>query len=272
MTLEVRQVGYRPGGTFRLHQIDFDVAAGQLVGILGPNGAGKSTLLSCIAQVPANMEGDIRWNSTLLKGYPISELAKARSVFTQKVEVSTDFSGEDIVMMGRYPHFRSRASYADQAHAGDAMMATETTHLARRSIRSMSGGEQQRVHLARASAQVWEGLEDATTPKLLLLDEPLNNLDIRHQHAILQFAREFSEAGNVVLMVMHDLNLAAMYAHRILMLCDGEQMAFGEPHHVLNETLLEHCYRCPVSVQAHPFHACPVVFFRNPASTLRKGT
>lgn len=261
--LDVRNLSLQTKGGFRLQNLSFEVGTGQMVGILGPNGAGKSTLLAALAQPGPEVEGQIRWNAFSLKEYPLQQLARERAMFTQKTEVSADFTAEQIVLMGRYPHGKGLASPDDHRIADAAMLATETLPFAHRSVRALSGGEQQRIHLARASAQVWEGLENEAQPKLLLLDEPLNNLDIRHQHAALQFARDFAEAGNVVLMVMHDLNLAAMYAHRILMLCEGAQMAYGDPASVLNETLLEHCYRCPVSVQTHPFHACPVVFFRN---------
>lgn len=233
---------------------------GQLLGILGPNGAGKSTLVKLLSGENRISTGRIWWCGKALDNYNGSELARERAVLTQHTQMSYDFPVEAVVMMGRYPHFQYHPEKDDRAAAQAAMRHTGIAHLAQRYYLTLSGGERQRVQMARVLAQVWPE-EHRHQPKLLLLDEPLNNLDIRYQHEIMEIVREFVQHGHVAIAVLHDLNLASMYADQLLLLHEGRKMRAGAPEDVLDESLLEQCYEFPVSVQSHPFRSCPYVFF-----------
>lgn len=157
--------------------------------------------------------------------------------------------------MGRTPHIRGAETQNDYDIVTEAMHLTLTSHLANRIYTTLSGGEKQRVQLARVLAQIWE--ED--TQRYLLLDEPTNNLDLSHQHRTLSLGREFAGQNVGVLTVLHDLNLAAQYADRILVMQNGQIVAEGTPHAVLTPAVIEQTFNLPAIVQEHPYHDCPLV-------------
>ncbi len=260
MMLQAEHITYRVRQKPILKALDLIADAGELLGVLGPNGAGKSTLLQLLSGESRLSGGRVWWGKYPLNAFKGPELAKERAVLTQHTAMSYDFPVEEVVKMGRYPHFQYQPGEADWSAIREAMQQTGVTHLAKRYYLTLSGGEQQRVQMARVLAQVWTG-QYAAQPKLLLLDEPLNNLDVRHQHEIMEVVRTFTGQGHVAIAVLHDLNLAAMYADRLLMLNEGQKMALGKPDEVLQEALLAECYQFPVMVQSHPFKACPQVFF-----------
>ncbi|GAA3031131.1 heme ABC transporter ATP-binding protein [Streptomyces lactacystinicus] len=220
------------------------VAAGEVVALLGPNGAGKSTLLSVLA-------GDLRPDSggVTLRGRPPSdydaaELALHRALLPQSAALSFPFPADEVVRMGRAPWAGTSAAVAE------AMAATESTAFAGRPFTALSGGERARVALARVLAQ--------RTP-LLLLDEPTAALDLRHQELVLRVARARAAAGDGVVVVLHDLSLAAAYADRVVLLTDGATVADGPVAEVLRAPLLSEVYGHPVEVLAHPRTGVPLV-------------
>lgn len=253
--LSIKQLSYQIKGKRLLSEVDVQAAPGELVAVLGPNGAGKSSLLRLISGEWPIQQGEIRWlggDLTRLRG---DDLARIRAVLTQKIHMSQAFPAREVVLMGRYPHFKQQPSAEDWAIVDECMDRTESWDFVERNYQTLSGGEQQRVQLARAMAQVAQ----AGGPFLLLLDEPLNNLDLRHQHALMQEAQRFARQGHVVLLVMHDLNLAARFADQILLLKEGRPQAFGSPAQVLTEAHLSHTYDFPMQVMAHPTQGFPVV-------------
>ena len=212
--VEARGVSYRIGGRALVDEIDLTIAGGELVAIVGPNGAGKSTLCSILA-------GDVRPSagSVHLHGRPAlecstAELARIRAVLPQQSATTFPFPVREIVMMGRNPHLgRFRGpNDTDRARVEQALVDTDTAHLALRSITTLSGGERTRVALARVLAQ------DAP---VLLLDEPTTALDIRHQHDVLRICRALADAGTAVAVVLHELGLAAAWSDRIAVLRDA---------------------------------------------------
>ena len=253
--LVTKELSYQIKGKWLLSGVTLRTEPGELLAVLGPNGAGKSTLIRLISGEWPTQQGEIRWLGDDLTRLRTDELARLRAVLTQKVHMSHAFPAREVVLMGRYPHFKRQPSAEDWAMVDACMDRTETWDFADRNYQTLSGGEQQRVQLARALAQV----SQAGGPFLLLLDEPLNNLDIRHQHALMQEAQRFARQGHVVLLVMHDLNLAARFADRILLLKAGRQQALGPPHQVLTEAHLTHTYDFPMQVMAHPTQGFPVV-------------
>lgn len=253
--LSIKQLSYQIKGQALLQGVNLEARPGELLAVLGPNGAGKSTLMRLISGEWPVQRGEICWLGADLSRYPGAELARWRAVLTQKVHMSHAFPAQEVVLMGRYPHFKRQPGPQDWAAVEACMDRTETTGFAARNYQTLSGGEQQRVQLARALAQVAQ----AGGPFLLLLDEPLNNLDIRHQHALMQEAQRFARQGHVVLLVMHDLNLAARFSDRILLLKQGKAQAFGSPQQVLTEGHLTDTYDFPMHVMAHPTQGFPVV-------------
>lgn len=241
-----------------LHDVSFGVKPGELVVVLGPNGAGKSTLLRLLAGDLPVQEGKIRWNDRPMNGHDPKELARSRAVLGQQNAVGLAFTVEEVVRMGRYPYYGKVPSRQDDQAVDRALLAAHLDLLRPRVVDTTSGGEQQRTHIARVFTQVDN---DRPGPRLLLLDEPLNDLDIRHQHALMDAAKSFAKAGHCVLAVLHDVNMAAQYADRILLMKAGRINASGAPDEVLTAAILSETYGLSAQVMPHPCHKCPLVFF-----------
>ncbi len=224
--------------------------------MLGPNGAGKSTLLRCLSGELVPDSGKIHLNGRPLPSWPPRECAKRRAVLPQQSPLSFPFTGLEVALMGRIPH--GGPGRGDIAIAGQALLATEAGHLRERSYITLSGGERQRVHLARVLTQLWEPLPE-DEPRFLLLDEPAASLDLAHQHGALGLARQWARRGLGVLVVLHDLNLAAQYGDRIAVLKDGQLIASGPAHRVLQAELIAESFGLPVRVIPHPELDCPLI-------------
>ncbi|QKZ21978.1 heme ABC transporter ATP-binding protein [Streptomyces chartreusis] len=217
------------------------VRAGEVLALVGPNGAGKSTLLGALAADLPAAEGVVRIHGRPATEWTAPELALRRAVLPQSATLSFPFTVEDVVRMGRAPHAASPAE--DDLAVAAAMAATEVSDFAVRPFSALSGGERARVALARVLAQ--------RTP-LLLLDEPTAALDLKHQELVLRVCRERARAGDAVVVVLHDLGLAAAYAHRVAILRAGRVAADGPPAEVFSERLLSEVYDQPVEVLSHP--------------------
>lgn len=217
-------------GTAVLRDITASFEAGSLVSIVGPNGAGKSTLLGLLTGLRPGHLGTALLNGKPVERWDRRSFAKLVSFIPQSVRVDFPFLAEQVVMMGRTPHAEQMFETPDDlAAVRDAMRLTDTSHLAARDFRSLSGGERQRVILAASLAQ---------QPQALLLDEPTTFLDLRHQIDIFETLRDRARAGLLVVAVTHDLNLAAMYSDRVLVLCCGELMADAEPRTALDAEMV----------------------------------
>ena len=247
-----------------LNNVSFSVPAGELVVLLGPNGAGKSTLLRILAGDLAVQQGEVRWNDVPMHLQRPGDLAKSRAVLGQHNAVGLAFTVEEVVRMGRYPYYGNTPSGADVQAVEMAMGRVHIDPLRSRVLDSTSGGEQQRTHIARAFTQVDNA---GPGPRLLLLDEPLNDLDIRHQHALMESAKAFAKDGHCVLAVLHDVNMAAQYADRILLMNLGHITASGVPDEVLTGPILSQAYGLAAQVMRHPCHECPLVYFGGPPKT-----
>lgn len=255
--LALQNISFSVGQKVLLQKLNFAFQPGQLAVILGANGAGKSTLMHIISKKLAPTEGEIHWKNKRLESYSDEAFALERAFLTQQTKVAFNFSVEDTVMMGRYPHFKHQPSLDDIEIATAELLQQDLKVLSKRSIQTCSGGEQQRAHIAR----VWSQSRSKNKHQLLLLDEPLNNLDIRHQHLLLQKAADYANAGNIVIAVLHDINLAATYADQILLLKKGQLLAHGNPAEVLNQHLLSEAYDFPAEVIHHPLTGHPMVVF-----------
>jgi iron complex transport system ATP-binding protein len=240
-----------------LDDVSFTIGDGKLLVILGPNGAGKSTLLRVLTGQLTAFSGQVLFNDRPLPSLNSAELARCRACLPQNQAVPFDFSVEEIVALGRLPHAHRKSAVSDEQIIEQAMQKTDVLHLRRRSIMTLSGGEAQRVHLARVLAQIWQS--PALTTNYLFLDEPTSSLDPQHQHSVLRIAREYADNGGVVIAILHDFNLAARYADEILILQNGGSVAHGTPEQVLQPALLEKVFQLPFLLEQHPLLKHPVI-------------
>lgn len=254
--LEAQGVRLRRGTQDVLQAIDLHVRPGQVLGVLGPNGAGKSSLLGVLCGELAPNQGQVRLRGRTLADWPGQARARCLAVLPQVSTLGFAFGVEEVVGLGRLPHASGQERDQEIVHA--ALGAADALHLVDRSYLALSGGERQRVHLARVLAQLWPGEEGAT----LLLDEPTSMLDPLHQHTTLQAVRRFADQGAAVMVILHDLNLAARYCDQILLLEQGRCHALGTPQQVLTPDALKAVFGIDVLVQPHPELGHPLIITR----------
>ncbi|GED87358.1 heme ABC transporter ATP-binding protein [Streptomyces sp. 6-11-2] len=240
---ETEALHVRRGAREVLDGVDVAVRAGEVLALVGPNGAGKSTLLGVLAADLPPTRGVVRVHGRPAHEWSAPELALRRAVLPQSAALSFPFAVEEVVRMGRAPHASSASPDEDERIVAEAMAATEVTAFTARPFPALSGGERARVALARVLAQ---------RAPLLLLDEPTAALDLKHQEMVLRLCRERAHAGDAVVVVLHDLGLAAAYAHRVAILCAGRVVADGPPAEVFSEALLSRVYDQGVEVLPHP--------------------
>jgi iron complex transport system ATP-binding protein len=255
MSLQANQLAYAIGSISLLEGVSLTLQPGEIIAMVGANGAGKSTLLRLLTGELTPTQGAVLLDGKTLSAWSKRDLARRRGVLPQSSVLAFGFTALEVVLMGRTPHLRGIERAEDYDIAYEALSATQVDHLVERSYMSLSGGEQQRVQLARVLAQIWQ----ATEPRYLLLDEPTNNLDLAHQHSTLEIAAGFARRGVGVLAVLHDLNLAAQYADHIVMLKSGRVLAAGLPNTVLTPTLIDEAFNMAVMIQPHPCLNCPLV-------------
>lgn len=246
--LHLDGVGVRFGERAILHDIHLGFAPGSLTALVGPNGAGKSTLLAVASGDVAADTGRVTLHDRPIAHWKAMALARERAVMPQDHAVRFAFSVEEVVAMGRLPH--AADPVRDAALVEQALGQAEMARLRRREVQTLSGGEAARATFARVLAQ--------DTP-LLLLDEPTAALDLRHQERTLRAVRGLAETGACVIVVLHDLNLAAGYADRIVLLEQGRVAADGTPDQVLTREHIERVYQQSVVVLRHPVRNVPLV-------------
>ncbi|WP_273821045.1 heme ABC transporter ATP-binding protein [Pseudomonas asplenii] len=239
-----------------LADIDLELKPGELLGVLGPNGAGKSTLLGALCGELAPSQGRVWLGGQPLAHWQGTQRAQRLAVLPQTSTLDFAFRVEEVVGMGRLPH--QTGQVRDREIVSEALQAADATHLAGRSYLALSGGERQRIHLARVLAQLWPGHSGQT----LLLDEPTSMLDPLHQHTTLQAIREFADRGAAVLIILHDLNLAARYCDRLLLLEHGCPRALASPAEVLQADMLKTVFGLEVLVLPHPERGHPLIVAR----------
>lgn len=239
--LSVREVSWSAGGKTILREIGFTVDEGSLVGLLGRNGSGKSSLLHIAGGLCKPTSGAVYLDEADVHALGNRERARKIAVLAQQAETELALRVIDVVTLGRTPW---QSEDPDDV-VGECMRRTGVEHLAERTWPTLSGGERQRTQLARALAQ---------QPRILLLDEPTNHLDLAHQIGLLRLVREL---GITTVSALHDLELAAAFCDRLVVLDQGRVVAAGTPHEVLTETLLAEVYTVSAQVTEHPITGRP---------------
>jgi iron complex transport system ATP-binding protein len=257
MILEARAIEVAYGAKKVLRRVDFSARAGAVTVIVGPNGSGKTTLLRAIS-------GDVAHSGTVcMNGRDTSrmkpwERAAERAVLPQSTSLAFPFTVREIVRLGLTGGYSGLDGPDLQYLPERALERVELSGFEGRYYQELSGGEQQRVQMARVLCQVWVPVVDGR-PRWLLLDEPVSSLDIRHQLVIMGIARDFAEGGGGVVAVLHDLNLAAIYADRIVMMNAGVAVAAGTPAETLRDEIVERVFDCPLRVGRLPAPGTPFV-------------
>lgn len=244
-SLATDSLGYAVADAVLLNDVDLSFAAGELVAVVGPNGAGKTTLLRLLSGELQPTSGSIVMANRPIADLDATELALQRAVLAGNSAVRLPFVVREIVLMGRYPHRADPGNSRDIDHdiAIESMRLTDTSHLALRFYPTLSSGEQARVSVARVLAQ---------RAPLMLLDEPTASLDIRHREQAMRLLSDLAGAGSTVVAVLHDLNVAAGYADRLVLINRGRIVASGTPAEVLDPDLLGEVYGQALAVVPHP--------------------
>lgn len=225
-----------------LGPVTLDIPAGGVTALVGPNGAGKSTLLTIVGRLSTATSGHVSIAGNDVATTPGRELAKIVSILRQENHFVTRLTVRDLVGFGRFPHSRGRLTAVDHAKIDEALAFLDLTDLAGRYLDQLSGGQRQRAYVAMVLAQDTD---------YILLDEPLNNLDMKHAVAMMrQLRRAADELGKTVVVVVHDINFAAAYADRIVALAEGRVVHVGTPSDLMTPAILQQVFGTPVEVRA----------------------
>lgn len=255
--LEACKISYAHKKFSILENIDVSVNYGELLVIVGPNGAGKSTLLSMLANEMKHNDKPIVFKKKTFDEWDQKELPRHKAKFSQQNSSDIPLTVMDVVMMGRYPYFSSIPQQTDIDAVLKSMAETDIAQMKDRDYNTLSGGERQRVHLARVLTQ----LENEVAHKLVFMDEPLNNLDVLHQHRILHTIKNFTELGNTAIVVLHDLNLAAQFADQVLLLKNGKIVSHDKPEKVFTKEIISKVYNFPCTICLNPVNQNPLIIF-----------
>lgn len=252
------QINYQSQNVSILKSVDIQVGYGEFLAIVGPNGAGKSSLLNVLAnEIRTDKKQQILFKDKILTDWKLEELSMHKAKFSQHNAQDIPLLVKDVVMMGRYPYFHSQPGSDDFRSTEKAMIETDVIHFQNREYNSLSGGEKQRVHLSRVLAQ----LDNDIAHRLLFLDEPLNNLDIKHQYRTLELIKKFTQNNNTAIVVLHDLNLAARFADKVLLMEKGQVLSHGSPEEVFTQETISKAYNFPCIISKHPVNNDTMILF-----------
>lgn len=253
-----RDLTFRRGAAVLVADVCFSLEPGEVLGVLGPNGAGKSTLMRLVSGELKPTSGEVSLSGERVADLSARTLAKRRAVVTQACPLSFAFTVLEVVLLGASVPGLGAGALGRQA-AADALNRVGLEMLLGRPYTALSGGERQRVHIARAFCQLALARHAGTLCPILLLDEPISSQDIGHQRLVLDAVRAEAARGAAVLTVIHDLNLAAAYCDRVMLMREGKVLRQGDPADVLESQLLSEAYGCKISVNCLPSPNIPFV-------------
>ena len=257
--LKTNHIYYSIGKKLILNDINVEFHPGEFNMILGPNGSGKSTFLKIFSGEINGYDGTVLYDDKKINTAKKEALAKYRAVMSQQPELSFPLMVDEVVMMGRYPHFHFNPNKKDIAICDQVIERMNLSSFKERNYLTLSGGEKQRVQFARVLAQIWEQPAEGT--RYLFLDEPLASLDINYQQEFLQIAREFTKKDTVLVAVMHDINLAIQYADKLFFLKQGDLVAHGSPKEILTRALIKTVFGVETTIINNPVTNTPLVIY-----------
>jgi iron complex transport system ATP-binding protein len=246
--ISVNEVSYSVKEKPLVERVSAVFSPGKINLVIGPNGAGKSTLIKLISGQLHTQSGSVLLDGKNINTYSVAELARVRAVLSQNTELAFPLTVQEVVMMGRYPHFTGTAEKQDKQACREAMRFFDVEKMAERNYLTLSGGERQRVQFARVLTQLWYAV--AGSSRYLILDEPLTFLDIYYQYDFMNKLMSLSAQQDMVIIgVVHDLNLAAKYADYLLLLNRGQVLASGDKHEVLTRDNIKAAYHLEPTIR-----------------------
>ena len=257
--LRTENISFSVGKKQILKNVSASFLPGEFNMILGPNGSGKSSFLKIFSGEINKFQGTVLYEDKKIKELRKEELAKKRAVMSQQADLGFPLLVEEVVMMGRYPHFTFNPNKKDITICNEVIERMNLVEFKERNYLTLSGGEKQRVQYARVLAQVWEKPTDSY--RYLFLDEPLNSLDIRYQHEFLQVAVELIKDHTILIAVMHDINLAAHYADNLFFFKEGELVVHGKPKDILSAAMIEKVFNIKTTVIENPVTGKPLIIY-----------
>jgi len=257
--LRTENISFSVGKKQILKNVSASFLPGEFNMILGPNGSGKSSFLKIFSGEINKFQGNVLYEDKKIKELRKEELAKKRAVMSQQADLGFPLLVEEVVMMGRYPHFTFNPNKKDITICNEVIERMNLVEFKERNYLTLSGGEKQRVQYARVLAQVWEKPTDSY--RYLFLDEPLNSLDISYQHEFLQVAVELIKDHTVLIAVMHDINLAAHYADNLFFFKEGELVVHGKPKDILSAAMIEKVFNIKTTVIENPVTGKPLIIY-----------
>lgn len=249
--LRAEHLSFRIGPQTLIDDVSLVLPPGEFTMVLGPNGAGKSTLLKLLTGTETPQQGAVWYGDEPLRSIPLATLAKQKAVLSQLLSLPFDLSVTEVVMMGRYPYFDLNPTQRDTQVVADCLESVGMLSFQSRAFASLSGGEKQKVHLARVLAQLHRPPGDDAT-KYLFLDEPISALDIHYQHQILGLVSNLAAQNMVVFVIVHDINLALQYAKTVILMDKGRIVGMGRPDEVLTEASIETVFQLRPYFMTHP--------------------
>jgi iron complex transport system ATP-binding protein len=259
--LEVKNISYKIATKKIIDNISASFEPGLLHVIVGPNGSGKSTFLKIFSGEINPQEGMVYYDNKIISDIDKTSLAKFRAVMSQLPELHFPLRVDEVVMMGRYPHFSFNPTKKDISICNEVMKELNVDAFAARDYLTLSGGEKQRIQFARALAQIWETNNEA--PRYLFLDEPVSSLDIHYQHQFLQKVQSLKKENIVLIAVLHDINLAMQYADRILFMKEGKIIRDGKVPDSISAELIKEVFDITVDIIDNPFGNSSILVYRN---------
>jgi len=255
--LEIKSIFFKIKDKVILDDISLHIKSGDMVSIIGPNGSGKTTMLKAISNEISITDGEINFINKNISDWDLNDFANKKAVLSQSNNLVFPFSVIDIVKMGRFPLKNKGNQIEENNLCKKILNIFDLDDYVNQNYITLSGGEKQRVQLARVIAQIWS---DDYSKKILILDEPTSYLDIKHQHSLFQFLKELNKKGLTIIMVLHDLNHALLNSNKIAVLKDSKLISFGETKNIITEKLIKNVFEIDLKLINYRGSDTPIIF------------